>query len=85
MLTAGYAWISTWVVPGSAVQHVITSAPVGRSLTVDGGGCTAPCTFQWTPGTNHTIATTTPQSGGTGTQYVFASWSAGGTRLRFTF
>ena len=59
-------------------QHVITSAPAGRSLTVDGAPCTAPCTFQWTPGTQHTIATTTPQAGGTGTQYVFASWSDGG-------
>jgi len=63
---------------GSTVQHVITSVPAGRSLTVDGAPCTAPCTFQWTPGTNHTIATTTPQAGGTGTQYVFASWSDGG-------
>jgi len=61
-----------------AVQHVITSSPVGRSLTVDGAPCTAPCTFQWTAGTQHTIATTTPQAGGTGTQYVFANWSDGG-------
>jgi hypothetical protein len=45
---------------------------------VDSAPCTAPCTFQWTAGTNHTIATTTPQSGGTGTQYVSASWSDGG-------
>jgi len=63
---------------GSTVQHVITSAPVGRSLTVDGAPCTAPCTFYWTPGTSHTIATTTAQAGGSGTQYVFASWSDGG-------
>ena len=59
-------------------QHVITSAPAGRSLTVDGAPCTAPCTFQWTPGTNHTIATTTPQAGATGTRYVFSNWSDGG-------
>jgi hypothetical protein len=77
-VTANFAVLGT-------VQHVITSAPAGRSLTVDGAPCTAPCTFQWTPGTVHTIATTTPQSGGTGIQYVFASWSDGGTRLRFTF
>ncbi|MEK7408931.1 MAG: hypothetical protein AAB225_28035 [Acidobacteriota bacterium] len=60
------------------VQHVITSNPVGRSLTVDGVGCTSPCTFQWTAGTQHTIATTSPQAGPTGTQYVFASWSDAG-------
>jgi hypothetical protein len=60
------------------VQHTITSVPAGRSLTVDGAGCTSPCTYFWTAGTNHTIATSTPQSGGTGTQYVFANWSDGG-------
>jgi hypothetical protein len=56
----------------------ITTSPAGRSLTVDNVGCTAPCTFQWTPGTSHTVATSNPQAGGTGTQYVFASWSDGG-------
>lgn len=27
------------------------------------------------PGSSHTIATTSPQSGGTGIQYVFDNWS----------
>jgi EamA domain-containing membrane protein RarD len=30
------------------------------------------------PGSSHTIATTTPQSGGTGIQYVWSSWSDSG-------
>jgi hypothetical protein len=78
MLTAGYAWISTWVVPVSTVQHVIATAPAGLSLTVDSTPRTAPYTVYWTPGTQHTIATSSPQAGGTGIRYVFASWSDGG-------
>jgi len=64
------------------VGVTITSAPAGRSLTVDSVACTAPCTFQWTPGsTGHTIAvTTTPQAGTSGTQYAFASWSDNGAQ-----
>jgi hypothetical protein len=62
-----------------AVPHLITTLPVGLSLTVDGGNCVSPCTLYWLPGTNHTIATTTPQSGA-GTQYVFTSWSDGGAQ-----
>ena len=34
--------------------------------------------FSWAPGSSHTIATTSPQSGGTGTQYVWMKWSDGG-------
>jgi uncharacterized repeat protein (TIGR01451 family) len=33
--------------------------------------------FNWIVGSNHTIATTSPQTGG-GTQYVFVNWSDGG-------
>jgi tetratricopeptide (TPR) repeat protein len=53
----------------------ITSNPPGLSLTVDGASCTAPCPFQWTAGSSHTIAVASLQAGTTGTQYVFASWS----------
>jgi hypothetical protein len=30
------------------------------------------------PGSSHTIATTSPQSGGTGVQYIWTNWSDGG-------
>src|SRR5581483_5808626 len=56
----------------------VASSPGGLSLTVDGSSCTSPCSFQWTPGSTHTIAASTV-SGGTGIQYVFASWSDAGT------
>ena len=59
------------------VAVTVTSVPAGLSLTVDGGACTAPCTAQWTPGSEHTIAAAT-QAGATGVQYVFGNWSDAG-------
>src|SRR5207248_8502908 len=50
----------------------VTTAPAGLSVTVDGVGCTSPCNQSWTPGSNHTIAVSSPQAGGTGTQYVYS-------------
>jgi hypothetical protein len=61
-----------------ATVRVTVNAPVGRSFTVDGTTFTAPQAFDWLPGSNHTIATASTQSGNTGTRYVFASWSDGG-------
>ena len=46
---------------------------------VDGTSYTAAQTFSWQKGSSHTIATTSPQSGGTGVQYVWAKWSDGGS------
>jgi hypothetical protein len=61
------------------VPVTVTSAPSGLSLMVDGSFCTAPCTFQWAPAGNHTIAVPAYQQAETaGTQYVYASWSDGG-------
>jgi len=78
-LNSTWQQMGTWTVPAPpTVQHVITSVPAGRSLTVDGTPCTASCTVQWTPGTIHSIATTATQPGGAGIQYVFANWSDGG-------
>jgi uncharacterized repeat protein (TIGR01451 family) len=72
-------WVDIVFTPQSGtVPITVTSSPAGRSLTVDGNACSAPCTYQWTPGTSHPIAATTPQAGGTGVQYVFANWSDNG-------
>jgi hypothetical protein len=60
------------------VLQTITSVPAGLALTIDGGGCTSPCTFYWSPGSSHTVATAATQAGGTGTQYVFSAWTDGG-------
>jgi Divergent InlB B-repeat domain len=57
------------------IQATVKTNPTGRSFTVDGTTYTATQTFSWVPGSSHTIATTSPQSGGTGVQYVWSNWS----------
>jgi hypothetical protein len=51
----------------------------GPSFTVDGTTYSSARTFSWLPGSNHTIATTSPQSAGTGIQYKWTNWSDAGT------
>src|SRR5215472_1612457 len=62
----------------TAIQVTVKTNPTGRSFTVDGTTYTATQTFSWVSGSSHTIATTTPQSGGTGVQYVWQKWSDNG-------
>jgi hypothetical protein len=63
----------------ATVQITITTSPANLLVSVDGGTFTAaPLVESWTPGSSHTIATTSPQSGGTGIQYAFTSWSDSG-------
>src|SRR4029079_14552399 len=61
------------------VSGQLSSNPSSLNLTVDGGSAIAsPIQLLWQPGSSHTIATTSPQSGNPGTQYVFNNWSDGG-------
>jgi len=60
------------------VQVTVQTNPAGRSFSVDGIPYTAAQTFSWVPGSSHTIATTSPQSAGTGVRYVWTTWSGGG-------
>src|SRR6187200_661647 len=60
------------------VQVTVQTNPTGRMFTVDGTPYTAAQSFSWQPGSNHTIATTSPQSGGTGVRYVWTRWSDNG-------
>jgi hypothetical protein len=60
------------------VQITVQTNPIGCSFTVDGTAYSSSQTFSWTPGSSHTIATTSPQSGGTGIQYVWKSWGDNG-------
>jgi len=64
--------------PTATVQVTIQTNPTGRTFTVDGNSYTAVQSFSWQPSSSHTIATTSPQNGGTGTRYVWSSWSDGG-------
>jgi hypothetical protein len=61
----------------SGTSTTVNSVPSGLSLTVDGTACTAPCIFQWTPNTTHTIAAAN-QPGASGVTYLFSSWSDSG-------
>ncbi len=63
--------------PGN-IQVVVQTSVAGPTFTVDGTNYSSTQTFSWVSGSNHTIGTTSPQSGGTGTQYVWNSWSDGG-------
>ncbi len=63
----------------ASTQITIQSDPVGRSVSFDGTpAVTTPQVVNWTPGSIHTIATTSPQPGSAGTQFVWSNWSDGG-------
>ena len=63
----------------ATVQITITTSPANLLVSADGGPLTAaPLVETWNIGSSHTIATTSPQSGGTGVQYVWSSWSDSG-------
>jgi hypothetical protein len=57
------------------VSITVNTSPAGLGITVDGNPYTSPQTFNWVPGSNHMIATTSPQSLVAGTQYLFLNWS----------
>jgi uncharacterized repeat protein (TIGR02543 family) len=65
--------------PPPTVQVTVQTAPIGLAFTVDGTTYSATQTFSWASGSNHTVATASPQSGGTGIQYVWKTWSDNGT------
>ena len=56
----------------------ITTTPPGLTIAVDGTNFTAPHSFNWNPGTAHTIAVTSPQPGASGVRYVLSAWSDSG-------
>ena len=64
--------------PPPTVQVTVKTALAGLAFTVDGTSYSSTQTFSWASGSSHTIATTSPQSGGTGIRYVWTNWSGGG-------
>ncbi len=56
----------------------VNTSPAGRSFSVDGITSTSEQYFFWVGGSSHTIATTSPQAGTPGTNYVFTNWSDAG-------
>jgi hypothetical protein len=65
-------------ISNTGVQVTVQTSPSGRSFTVDGATYSSAQTFSWASGSSHAISTTSPQSGGAGTQHVWSSWSDGG-------
>ena len=68
----------TIVQTGTIPVTVQTTTP-GASFVVDGVTYNSTQLFNWSPGSSHTLSTTSPQSGGTGIQYVWSGWSDGGS------
>jgi hypothetical protein len=64
--------------PNPTIQVTVQTTPAGRAFSVDGADYSAAQIFSWTTGSSHTIATTSPQSGGTDVRYYFSSWSDAG-------
>ena len=62
----------------ATINVMIGTFPAGPSFSVDGTVYTSAQILQWTPGSTHTIAATSPQSGSPGQQFVFKRWSDGG-------
>ena len=61
------------------VSVTVAANPSG-SIVVDNATYTSPQTFAWLPGSSHTLSANSPVSNGSGTQYVWASWSDGGAQ-----
>ena len=59
----------------------VSSNPAGSGfVTVDGAPITTPQVFTWVQGSIHSLAASSPVSGGAGIQYVWVSWSDGGAQ-----
>ncbi|TLY31849.1 MAG: hypothetical protein E6K56_04245, partial [Ignavibacteria bacterium] len=64
--------------PSNPISVTVRTNSSGRSFAVDGVTYTSPQILTWESGSSHSIGTTSPQSGATGTQYAWANWSDGG-------
>ena len=75
----GGGWCVNVTPSSTTVPITITTSPANLLVSADGGQPTAaPLTENWVPGSPHTIATSSPQAGGTGVQYVWSNWSDSG-------
>jgi len=60
------------------IHVTVQTNPSGLAFTVDGTVYNSTQILSWVPGSGHTIATISPQSGSTGVRYVWKNWSDGG-------
>ncbi len=61
-------------------QITVDTTPSGLQITADGVTYTAPQVFTWEAQSAHTLNVPSPQSGGTGVQDIFSSWSDSGAQ-----
>jgi hypothetical protein len=66
--------------PPPTVTVTIQSNPAGRGLVVDGQQVSAPATFTWTPGSQHTISAQNQSA--SGSRYIFLNWQDGAAPTR---
>ena len=66
--------------PPTTNSYTVTTSPPGLQISVDNYIYTAPYTFNWTPGSSHTLSVSSPQNGTSGTRYAYYSWSDGGAQ-----
>jgi hypothetical protein len=62
----------------AASTYKIETNPPGLAFGVDGQNYTQSQTFSWNAGDTHTIGTSSPQTGASGSRYAFQNWSDGG-------
>jgi len=65
---------------GANPTYTGSTNPSGLQIAVDSATYSAPHTFNWIPGSSYTLSVSSPQSGPTGTRYVYSSWSDGGAQ-----
>ena len=60
-------------------EHVISTNPAGLEIIVDGERMTAPASFSWATGSEHTLEVPSPQFR-PGSRFLFGRWSDDGER-----
>ena len=82
-VNSGAAYVFT--IPPPTINISVASSPTGLLFSSVGTGCApgsglaTPLTLAWTPASACTLTFGTPQSGPSGTQYVFAQWEDAST------
>ncbi|MBX9602025.1 MAG: fibronectin type III domain-containing protein, partial [Bryobacteraceae bacterium] len=79
-LSPDFSFTTAQVAP-TTVTIIVDTTPTGLPVQVDGATLTAPQTFQWTPGSSHTLGALSPVGSGRSRSY-FQRWSDGGPQSR---
>jgi hypothetical protein len=78
--------ISPWLgslsvnITQATLSYTVTTNPSGLQITVNGANYVTPQAFTWLPGSNYTLAVSSPQGGSSGKRYIHSSWSDGGAQ-----